>query len=70
VRFLSKTADLYVTGIKTVPDAWAGWGPHLAELDLTGNDYLPDMMTFVGPRSITLPPPSADRTVCSPALTE
>jgi hypothetical protein len=48
VRFLSKTADLYVTGIQSVPDAWAGWGPRLDELDLTGGDYLPDMMTFVG----------------------
>jgi hypothetical protein len=48
VRFLSKTADLYVTGIKSVPDAWAGWGPQLDELDLTGDDFLPDMMTFVG----------------------
>ena len=26
VRFPSKAADLYVTGIQSVPDAWAGYG--------------------------------------------
>jgi hypothetical protein len=39
-----------------VPDAWAGWGPRLDELDLTGNDYLPDMMTFVGTQIDTFAP--------------
>jgi hypothetical protein len=47
VRFFSKTADLEVTGIKTVTEAAAGWGPRLDELDLTGDDPFPDMMTFV-----------------------
>jgi hypothetical protein len=48
VLFLSKTADLYVTGIQNVLNAWAGWGPRLDELDFTGDDSLPDLMTFVG----------------------
>jgi hypothetical protein len=47
VRLLSKTADLHVTGIQNVPNARAGWGPRLDELDFTGDDFLPDMMTFV-----------------------
>jgi hypothetical protein len=48
VRFLSKTADLHVTGIRTVTQAGAGWGLRLDELDFTGDDDLPDMMAFVG----------------------
>jgi hypothetical protein len=56
VRFLSKTADLHVTGIKTVTEAGAGWGPRLDELDLTGNDDFPDMMTFVGTQIETFAP--------------
>jgi len=47
VRFLSKTADLHVTGIEAVNVAWAGWGPRLDELDFTGDDDLPDLMAFV-----------------------
>ena len=46
VRFFSKTADLEVTGIEAVTKAAAGWGPRLDELDLTGDDAFPDMMTF------------------------
>jgi hypothetical protein len=47
VRFFSKTADLEVTGIESVTEATAGWGPKLDELDLTGDDPFPDMMSFV-----------------------
>jgi hypothetical protein len=46
-RFFSKMADLEVTGIENVPNAWAGWGPKLDELDFTGDDRFPDMMAFV-----------------------
>ena len=56
VRFLSKTADLYVTRIENVPDAWAGWGPRLDELDLTGDDLFPDMMAFVETQIETFAP--------------
>ena len=56
VRFFSKTADLEVTGIANVPVAWAGWGPRLDELDFTGDDFLPDMMTFVGTQIETFAP--------------
>ena len=56
MRFFSKTADLYVTRIESVPDAWAGWGPKLDELDLTGDDFLPDMMAFVETQIETFAP--------------
>jgi hypothetical protein len=56
VRFLSKTADLYVTRIENVPDAWAGWGPRFDELDLTGDDLFPDMMAFVETQIETFAP--------------
>jgi hypothetical protein len=56
VRFFSKTADLEVTGIKAVIKAAAGWGPGLDELDLTGDDPFPDMMTFVATQIDTFTP--------------
>jgi hypothetical protein len=56
VAFLSKTADLEVTGIENVPNAWAGWGPRLDELGFTGDDYLPDMMAFVETQIETFAP--------------
>jgi hypothetical protein len=56
VRFFSKTADLYVTGIEKVRIAWAGWGPQLDELDFTGDDPFPDMMAFVGTQIETFAP--------------
>jgi hypothetical protein len=56
VRFFSKTADIEVTGIKNVPNAWAGWGPRLDELDLTGDDLFPDMITFVETQIETFAP--------------
>jgi hypothetical protein len=56
VRFFSKTADLEVTGIENVPNAWAGWGPKLDELDLTGDDRFPDMMAFVETQIETFAP--------------
>jgi hypothetical protein len=56
VRFLSKTADLEVTGIEKVTEAAAGWGPGLDELDLTGDDPFPDMMTFVETQIETFAP--------------
>ena len=56
VRFFSKTADLYVTGIENVTEATAGWGPRLDELDLTGDDRFPDMMTFVETQIETFAP--------------
>jgi hypothetical protein len=37
-----------VTGIASVTQAGAGWGPRLDELDFTGDDDLPDMTAFVG----------------------
>ena len=42
-----KTADLHVTGIETVNQATAGWGPRLDDLVFTGKDDIPDMMAFV-----------------------
>ena len=48
VRFLSKTSDIHVTGIESVSQAGAGWGPQLDELDFTGDDEFPDLMAFVG----------------------
>jgi hypothetical protein len=56
VRFFSKTADLYVTGIENVLDARVGWGPKLDELDLTGDDPFPDMMAFVETQIETFAP--------------
>jgi hypothetical protein len=56
VRFLSKAADLEVTGIEKVTEAAAGWGPGLDELDLTGDDPFPDMMTFVETQIETFAP--------------
>jgi hypothetical protein len=56
VRFFSKTADLEVTGIERVTDAAVGWGPRLDELDLTGDDPFPDMMTFVETQIDTFAP--------------
>ena len=56
MRFFSKTADLYVTGIESVPDAWAAWGPKLDELDLTGDDPFPDIMAFVETQIETFAP--------------
>jgi hypothetical protein len=44
------------TGIENVPSAWAGWGPRLDELDFTGGDPLPDMMTFVETQMETFAP--------------
>ena len=48
MRFLTKAADLQVTGIEAVNVAWGGWGPRLDELDFTGDEELPDMIAFVG----------------------
>jgi hypothetical protein len=56
VRAFSKTADLEVTGIESVTNALAGWGPRLDELDFTGDDYLPDMMAFVETQIETFAP--------------
>jgi hypothetical protein len=56
VRFFSKTADLEVTGIENVPNAWGGWGPQLDELELTGDDPFPDMMAFVETQIETFAP--------------
>jgi hypothetical protein len=56
VRFFSKTADLYVTGIENVLDARVGWGPKLDELDLTGDDRFSDMMAFVETQIETFAP--------------
>ena len=67
VRFFSKTADLEVTGIENVPSAWGGWGPQLDELDLTGDDPFPDMMTFVETQIETFAP-ALRRPVPSPLL--
>ena len=55
VRFLSKTADLEVTGIENVAGR-GGWGPRLDELDFTGDDPFPDMMTFVETQIETFAP--------------
>ncbi len=54
--FFSKTADLDVTGIKAVTETATGWGPELDELDLTSDDFLPDMMTFVETQIETFAP--------------
>ena len=35
---------------------WAAWGPKLDELDLTGDDFLPDMMAFVETQIETFAP--------------
>jgi hypothetical protein len=67
VRFFSKTGDLEVTGIETVTEATAGWGPKLDELDLTGDDPFPDMMAFVGTQIETFAP-ARRRAVPSPLL--
>ena len=68
VRFFSKTADLEVTGIEKVTEAAAGWGPGLDELDLTGDDPFPDMMTFVETQIETFAPAFPPCTVPAPAL--
>jgi hypothetical protein len=67
VRFFSKTADLYVTGIENVRVAGAGWGPQLDELDFTGDDFLPDVMAFVETQIETFAP-AVRRPVPSPLL--
>ena len=43
-------------------------GPRLDELDLTGNDDFPDMMTFVGTQIETFAPAfrARDRPLCCP----
>jgi hypothetical protein len=64
VRFFSKTADLEVTGIERVTEAVVGWGPKLDELDLTGDDSFPAMMTFVETQIETFAP--AFRPLCRP----
>ena len=56
VRCFSKTADLDVTGIKSVTNAWAGWGPKLDDLDFTGDESLPDVVAFVGTQIETFAP--------------